>query len=245
MAKKADVLAQVEDEVMVVDYTPKAIGETQELKKPKKVKISEEIDSLVELDADDISVDDIFDDIVEEDVSSDDVADDEEISEQEIEHNLEIDDLEVEFSIPVKCYPVRIEEIIKKRKVQRTNLFYEINEVEERVNKKKYSETKAPEYPTRAKRSKEHKQEESPEELIARIARELDDDRSLTIKHGMSQLCTKCGIMPVEDQFRIDRNLGYCEDCADILQLGQSKEARGLFTAEEDTSTDDDDDAAI
>jgi hypothetical protein len=41
-------------------------------------------------------------------------------------------------------------------------------------------------------------------------------------------MCTKCGINQVVDRFIIDKELGYCGDCADILRLGETKEARKM-----------------
>jgi hypothetical protein len=41
-------------------------------------------------------------------------------------------------------------------------------------------------------------------------------------------MCTKCGINQVQDRFIIDKELGYCADCADILRLGETKEARKM-----------------
>jgi hypothetical protein len=42
------------------------------------------------------------------------------------------------------------------------------------------------------------------------------------------QLCTKCGINQVSERFTIDKELGYCDDCAEILHLGETKEARKI-----------------
>ncbi|MBF0433226.1 MAG: hypothetical protein HQK83_18240, partial [Fibrobacteria bacterium] len=52
--------------------------------------------------------------------------------------------------------------------------------------------------------------------------------------------CTKCGINDAVEEFTIDKELAYCADCADLLQLGQTKEARkldypSLFKKNDDT----------
>lgn len=38
--------------------------------------------------------------------------------------------------------------------------------------------------------------------------------------------CTKCGINPASEKFMVERDLAYCEDCAELLHLGTSKEAK-------------------
>src|SRR5690606_19630056 len=70
--------------------------------------------------------------------------------------------------------------------------------------------------------------EESPEELVERIERELE--HQFFFRRGVlkPQMCTKCGINVVSERYMIDRELGYCEDCADILHLGETKEARRM-----------------
>ncbi len=102
--------------------------------------------------------------------------------------------------------------------------------------------------------------EESPEELVERIERELENQHIFKRNMLRPQLCTKCGINQVSERFTIDKELGYCDDCAEILHLGETKEARkidfhptlmkkegepgaeGDAAAEEDDDDEDDDD---
>jgi hypothetical protein len=70
--------------------------------------------------------------------------------------------------------------------------------------------------------------EESPEELVERIERELEHQHIFKRNMLRPQLCTKCGINEVSDRFTIDKELGYCDDCAEILHLGETKEARKI-----------------
>jgi hypothetical protein len=70
--------------------------------------------------------------------------------------------------------------------------------------------------------------EESPEELVERIERELEHQHIFKRNVLRPQLCTKCGINVVSDRFTIDKELGYCDDCAEILHLGETKEARKI-----------------
>ena len=87
--------------------------------------------------------------------------------------------------------------------------------------------------------------EESPEELVERIAKELDEQR--VFKRGVlgPPRCTKCGINPAVEEFTIDRELAYCPDCAILLHLGETKEARKLdypSLLQKDEDGDDDED---
>ncbi len=70
--------------------------------------------------------------------------------------------------------------------------------------------------------------EETPEELVERIERELEHQFFAKRNSKRAQLCTKCGLNPVTARFTIDRELGYCDGCAEILRLGETKEARRM-----------------
>ena len=70
------------------------------------------------------------------------------------------------------------------------------------------------------------KGEESHDELIARIERELLTVRMTSRKVQREQLCTKCCINPVEPGYMVDRDTGYCLECALVLGLGHTREAR-------------------
>jgi hypothetical protein len=70
--------------------------------------------------------------------------------------------------------------------------------------------------------------EETPEELAERIERELQSQSFLRRTPMRRQMCTKCGINAVVPRFTIDRELGYCDSCAEILRLGETKEAKRM-----------------
>ncbi len=70
------------------------------------------------------------------------------------------------------------------------------------------------------------KGEESHDELIARIERELLTVRMTNRKVQREQVCTKCCINPVEPGYMVDRDTGYCMECALVLGLGHTREAR-------------------
>jgi hypothetical protein len=73
---------------------------------------------------------------------------------------------------------------------------------------------------------KQPKGEESHDELIARIEKELLTVRMAGKKVQREQVCTKCCINPVDPSFMVDRDTGYCTECAIVLGLGHTREAR-------------------
>jgi len=70
------------------------------------------------------------------------------------------------------------------------------------------------------------KGEESHDELIARIEKELLTVRMAGKKIHRVQVCTKCCINPVDPSFMVERDTGYCTECALVLGLGHTREAR-------------------
>ncbi|MCF0215321.1 MAG: hypothetical protein HUK21_02475 [Fibrobacteraceae bacterium] len=115
------------------------------------------------------------------------------------------------------------------KKLSKTIIFFEIDEQEERANKKKVSsEVKNAEkkLPTCAIRHKHSLAEETQEELTERILKELEEQNFAFTRDAASQICTRCNKNVVSPEFWVDKHLGYCEECALILKLGMSKEAR-------------------
>ena len=68
--------------------------------------------------------------------------------------------------------------------------------------------------------------EETQEELTERLLKELEEQNLAFTREAASQICTRCNKNVVSPEFWVDKHLGYCEECAAILKLGQSKEAR-------------------
>ncbi len=113
------------------------------------------------------------------------------------------------------------------KKPSKVVLFFEIDEQEDRLNKKKVSaEMKGLEKPTAAMRRKASLAEETPEELYQRVIQELEEKNQSFYREAATQVCTKCCVNIVSPEFRVDKDLGYCEDCAMLLGLGFTKEAR-------------------
>ena len=114
------------------------------------------------------------------------------------------------------------------KRFSKTVMFVEIDEQEDRSNKKKMSsEMKNLEMkPTASIRHKIALGEETQEELTERILKELEEQNLAFEREAASQMCTRCNRNLVSPEFWVDKHLGYCEECAMILKLGQSKEAR-------------------
>ena len=113
-------------------------------------------------------------------------------------------------------------------KLVNTVFFVEDDEQEDRAPKKKVSGADSVEKPTACMRHRASLAEETPEELYARVIQELQEENLRLTKECSNQLCTKCCRNPVAPEFRVDKDLGFCEECAELLGLGQSKEARHL-----------------
>lgn len=112
-------------------------------------------------------------------------------------------------------------------KITKVAFFFEEAE-QDSATKKKVSGAEAVEKPTASMRHRASLAEETPEELYARVIAELQEENLRFAKECSRQLCTKCCRNPVAPEFRVDKDLGYCEECAEILGLGSSKEARHL-----------------
>ncbi len=112
-------------------------------------------------------------------------------------------------------------------KLMKTPFFSEEVDQEDRTSKKK-SSPDAVEKPTTSIRHRASLAEETSEELYARVIAELQEENDRFLKECSHQLCSKCCKNPVSPDFRVDKDLGYCEECAEILGLGRSKEARHL-----------------
>ena len=110
-----------------------------------------------------------------------------------------------------------------------TKLFFmEVKPGTERVIKRGDKTLAAPAPVDLQARRKDASSEETPEELAERIDRELQHQSFFKRTSIKPQMCTKCGINAVVERFTIDRELGYCESCAEILRLGATKEARRM-----------------
>jgi hypothetical protein len=114
------------------------------------------------------------------------------------------------------------------KKLSKTLLFTEAKDESDHANQKKVTSdvSKAEKKPTMAIRRKISLAEETQEELTERILKELEEQNAAFTREAATQMCTRCNRNLVSPEFWVDKHLGYCEECATILKLGQSKEAR-------------------
>ncbi len=112
-------------------------------------------------------------------------------------------------------------------KLAKVAFFFEDLELDDHAPKKKVSPDAA-EKPTASKRRRASVGEETTEEIYARVIAELQEANVRMLQEFSNQLCTRCCKNPVAPEFRVNKDLGYCKDCAEILHLGQTREARLL-----------------
>lgn len=136
------------------------------------------------------------------------------------------------------------------KRLSKTIMFVKVDESEDRSNKKKMSSDvkNLDMKPTSPIRHKASLAEETQEELTERILKELEEQNRLFEREAATQMCTRCNRNLVSPEFWVDKHLGFCEECAAILKLGQSKEARKVeyqLGAMDGDSLDEEDDDII
>lgn len=136
------------------------------------------------------------------------------------------------------------------KRLAKTIMFVKVDESEDRSNKKKMSSDvkNLDMKPTSPIRHKASLAEETQEELTERILKELEEQNRLFEREAATQMCTRCNRNLVSPEFWVDKHLGFCEECAAILKLGQSKEARKVeyqLGAMDGDSLDEEDDDII
>ena len=136
------------------------------------------------------------------------------------------------------------------KRLSKTIMFIKVDESEDRSNKKKMSRDvkNLDMKPTSAIRHKSSLAEETQEELTERILKELEEQNKMFEREAATQMCTRCNRNLVSPEFWVDKHLGFCEACAAILKLGQSKEARKVeyqLGAMDGDSLDEEDDDII
>lgn len=122
-----------------------------------------------------------------------------------------------------------VQPLAEKRQIPKNLFFREVPEGAERVIRRGDKEAAIAALGSdKLSRNKDLSKDESPEELIERIAKELDEQH--IFKRGAlgPPICTKCGVAPAVEKFTIDKELAYCAECAELLHLGETKEARKL-----------------
>jgi len=86
---------------------------------------------------------------------------------------------------------------------------------------------KGPEKPTACSRPKIGNVMDT-KSLVELLSQQLEFENKMFFEGCEGQICVKCNVNNVDSKFYVDKSLGYCIDCATLLNLGQSKE--GVFS---------------
>jgi hypothetical protein len=101
-------------------------------------------------------------------------------------------------------------------------------DIEEEVGKRKYIvQQKLLEKPTVCSRPKISSSLDS-KNLVELLSQQLEYENRAYFEGCEGQICVKCNSNNVDAKFYVDKSLGYCTECATLLNLGQSKE--GVFS---------------
>jgi|TergutMp193P3_1026864.scaffolds.fasta_scaffold01012_4 hypothetical protein len=64
--------------------------------------------------------------------------------------------------------------------------------------------------------------------LVELLSQQLEYENRTYFEGCEGQICVKCNVNYVDQKFYVNKSLGYCTECAILLDLGQSKE--GVFS---------------
>ena len=128
-----------------------------------------------------------------------------------------------------KAPQVKIESslMIQGAKFVKTPFFFDA-EKEERLGKRKHLILpKSVEKPTACSRPKIGNSTDS-KNLVELLSQQLEYENRTYFEGCEGQICVKCNVNNVDQKFYVNKSLGYCTECATLLDLGQSKE--GVFS---------------
>ncbi|MDR1829221.1 MAG: hypothetical protein LBQ76_00455 [Candidatus Fibromonas sp.] len=128
-----------------------------------------------------------------------------------------------------KAPQVKIESslMIQGAKFVKTPFFFDA-EKEERLGKRKQlALPKSVEKPTAWSRPKIGNSTDS-KNLVELLSQQLEYENRTYFEGCEGQICVKCNVNNVDQKFYVNKSLGYCTECATLLDLGQSKE--GVFS---------------
>ncbi len=117
--------------------------------------------------------------------------------------------------------------MIQGAKFVKIPFFFDV-EKEERLGKRKLSVLpKSMEKPTAWSRPKISNSTDS-KNLVEILSQQLEYENRTYFEGCEGQICVKCNVNNVDQKFYVNKSLGYCAECAALLDLGQSKE--GVFS---------------
>jgi len=108
----------------------------------------------------------------------------------------------------------------------KTSFFFDAEK--EYGNKYKHGiQQKLPEKPTSSSRSKISGSLDG-KNLVEILSQQLEHENRTYFEGCEWQICVKCNKNNVDPKYYVDKSLGHCTECAELLGLGQSKE--GVFS---------------
>ncbi|MCL2102034.1 MAG: hypothetical protein FWH22_10025 [Fibromonadales bacterium] len=116
--------------------------------------------------------------------------------------------------------------MVQGAKFIKTAFFFDAEK--ENTSKRKLGmQPKQPEKPTAWSRPKVGSTLDS-KNLVELLSQQLEYENRTYFEGCEGQICVKCNINNVDQKFYVNKSLGYCTECATLLDLGQSKE--GVFS---------------
>jgi len=130
-------------------------------------------------------------------------------------------------SVPKQTVPkVESSLMIQGAKFVKVPFFFDVKE--DNANKRRYIvHQKLPEKPTACSRPKINGHLDA-KNLVEFLSQQLEYENRTYFEGCEGQICAKCNVNNVDAKFYVDKSLGYCIECATLLNLGQSKE--GVFS---------------
>ena len=117
--------------------------------------------------------------------------------------------------------------IIQGAKFIKVPFFYDIEKEDSNGKRKHITLSKQPDKPTMWSRPKIGSTMDS-KNLVGLLSQQLEYENRTYFEGCEGQVCVKCNMNNVDQKFYVNKSLGYCLDCATLLDLGQSKE--GVFS---------------
>ncbi|MDR3002578.1 MAG: hypothetical protein LBU89_15135 [Fibromonadaceae bacterium] len=127
-----------------------------------------------------------------------------------------------------KAAPSKVESslMVQGAKFVKTAFFFDV-EKENAGKRKLGAQPKQSEKPTVWSRPKVSNTLDS-KNLVELLSQQLEYENRTYFEGCEGQICVKCNVNNVDQKFYVNKSLGYCTECAILLDLGQSKE--GVFS---------------
>jgi len=117
--------------------------------------------------------------------------------------------------------------LIQGAKFIKTPFFFDVEKEENNGKRKHITMPKPPDKPTAWSRPKIGSLADG-KNLVEILSQQLEYENKTYFEGCEGQICVKCNVNNVDQKFYVNKSLGYCTDCATLLDLGQSKE--GVFS---------------